>query len=467
MTTSKAANFLETRKTISAESLIGPRVYSTDLLSSHLNNPDVDGSVLQAARALKIKLLTKGTVVLNSTHLVDPLGMKLCMAHQDPLFGDGLLPAFRVGDATIKMPTTNFAGYHAVGISENQVADHITWLERRITQVMPWEISDVGERLRERLIASLASDHSAIAKALSQLGADVKWRDKLIAAFTEMDMSRDRHLQGYVASLPETIRDAVSTFCQASYHAVGTTVVNCEVGTDLSPLSKFKADSILLANRDTLESELTDESIFLKVFLGYALNQIQSYFIPTQIIDLIPFSDVHRISKTLRHQGFQEKYERILHTAIRTGVCGDALQTLEQIDFEEVGDVSRKLASAFQAYLDEEFGHYVPREADLATSELMEVTADLGMDVLGLIPGAGSVVSAAKMTFNAAKVPALTISALNSGESEKGFAAAGRRRQEEISGVINRLHVSKQKQSQLLDAAAALSDICTLRIQRA
>lgn len=110
---------------------------------------------------------------------------------------------------------------------------------------------------------------------------------------------------------------------------------------------------------------------------------------------------------------------------------------------------------------------YVTRETDLAKGEFMAVANDLGLDVLQMIPGAGSVVSAAKMGINATRVPALSIKALALRDGEQAFIEAGVRRRDEITSVINRLHVSGRKQSQLLDAAAALADIGAVRVRRA
>jgi hypothetical protein len=47
------------------------------------------------ARALKIKIITKGLVTLNCAHLISPLGVHLLKVHPDLFDGEALLPAFR------------------------------------------------------------------------------------------------------------------------------------------------------------------------------------------------------------------------------------------------------------------------------------------------------------------------------------------------------------------------------------
>src|SRR3546814_6458130 len=89
------ANFLDTRRVVKAEELRGPRIYSTDLLPSHFNPEQPEESVELAARALKVKMITKGIVTLNSAYLVSPLGVLLMDKHPDLFSGEAIVHAFR------------------------------------------------------------------------------------------------------------------------------------------------------------------------------------------------------------------------------------------------------------------------------------------------------------------------------------------------------------------------------------
>ena len=462
------SDFLKGRKAVAAASLRGPRVYSTDLLTNHLANTDVEGSVRDAARALKIKILTKGMVVLNSSHLMDPLGVALVARHPDVLAGEGLLPAFRVGDATFKVPPReNLPSYMAVGLGEAELADHLHYLERHVSQVMPWEIADVGERFRQRLIDGLSVDESAIVTFLLSARDGAEWRKKLISSFSDLEMARDRYLQEFVAELPGDIRDRVDAFCQATYHLVGTTVVNCETGTDLSPMSNFKAESLVLANRDSSAQSLSEEAIFLRAFRGHALELIQCVLAPAAVIDALSFQDIHRISAALRQTGFQAKYDELLETAVLAATSTDALATMEAIDFSSVAAVSREIAASFQDYLDGELGQYRPRELDLVGGDALRAGTDLGLDLVQAIPGVGSVVAFAKGGLNLAKTAGLSARTFALKDNALAFAAANERRRDDFLGVVGRLNVSANKRSQLIEAAAALADIYAIRTRRA
>ena len=92
---------LDKLKQVPAEKLSGPRVYSTDLMPSLLDAQDPVASLDFAARALKIKLITKSQVTLNAAHLVGPLG--LMTFKSDPgLIGNGqIIPAIRSGTGSL------------------------------------------------------------------------------------------------------------------------------------------------------------------------------------------------------------------------------------------------------------------------------------------------------------------------------------------------------------------------------
>ena len=57
------SEFFKGRSIIEPQDLKGPRVYSTDLLPSFYDPARVQESVVLAARALKIKIITKGLAV--------------------------------------------------------------------------------------------------------------------------------------------------------------------------------------------------------------------------------------------------------------------------------------------------------------------------------------------------------------------------------------------------------------------
>ena len=103
-----------------------------------------------------------------------------------------------------------------------------------------------------------------------------------------------------------------SRFEVTCYHSVGTGVVNCETGTGLSPLSRFKAIDFITSEEERRSVELSDEAVFLDIFFAQALGAIQSVAIPTAVVDAMSFGNVADVSKILREAGFQERYEEVI-----------------------------------------------------------------------------------------------------------------------------------------------------------
>ena len=458
-------SFLETRNNRSADSLKGPRVYSTDLLPSLFDPAAADLSVERSARALKIKIITKGIVTLNCAHLITPMGVKLVARHPDLFDGEALLPAFRVGKETLReigdMSDTEFA---AQGIDTKQLQDHVAVLDGQLKTVMPWELGDVGERFRRAVIAGLSSDTSLISKELGDVGFRAIDRKQVIGAVQAMSLTEDSEMRTYIGTLPNNIQPIFRRYIYTCYHMVGTSVVQCETGTDLSPLSHFKAADVILASSDATPAQLSDEGIFLRAFMGHALDTIQAMMLPTQIIDAMSFRDAHALSAALRERGFQDKYEAILSACAQTLAISKPIEALDKLDPDAVAEIARQIATEFQRYIDQEV--YRSREHDLDVADGYRALTDLSLDGLAAIPFIGQVVSAAQAVGHAGQAAKAGWTSYRTNDNARAFEAARARREEEIKEAVKRLKTGDSKKSQLLTAAAALTDIYQIRIRR-
>src|SRR3546814_1466346 len=101
-------------------------------------------------------------------------------------------------------------------------------------------------------------------------------------------------------------------FAATCYHLVGTGVVRCEAGTDLHPLSAFRAVDGMLAGRDSSAEQLSETAIFIDAFMGFALDSIHALAAPSQIIDSLVFATVYKPGDALRATGVQTKYDGII-----------------------------------------------------------------------------------------------------------------------------------------------------------
>jgi hypothetical protein len=280
-----------------------------------------------------------------------------------------------------------------------------------------------------------------------------------------MNLAEASEIRAYIGTLPNNVQPVLGRYTNTCYHMVGTGVVRCETGTDLSPLSQFKAADVILASSDATPGQLSDEGIFLRAFMGHALDTIQAMMLPTQIIDSMSFKDAHALSAALREQGFQEKYEAILTQCAETLGRANPIEALDELDPAALSEIAKQIAVEFQHYVDQEV--YRSKEHDLDVADGYRALTDLSLDGLAAIPIVGQVVSAAQAIGHAGEAAKAGWTSYRTNNNARAFEAARVRREQEIKEAIKRLKTGNSKKSQLLDAASALTDIYQVRVRRA
>jgi hypothetical protein len=462
--------FFSNRKIRKAEELKGPRVYSTDLIPTLFDPAKLTDCRIASARALKIKIITKGLVTVNCAHLISPLGVHLLNMHPDIFDGEAILPAFREDKETLADYIVE-ADFVRAKIDRAQLDEHIAKVGELVKQVMPWQLGNVGDLFKQTLVDGLRNNNSLIVRELTDRIPAAQIADIAKHIEEEVNFAEDRYLQEYLDGLDLNIRQLVKRFSTACYHMVGTSVVQCETGTDLSPLSKFKAADVVLAARDAKVELLSDDAIFLEVFMGFALDTIQASVLPAQIIDSIDFKTAIQLSEALHVQGFQDTYEEIIETLASSISHSDPGEAIDRLDEEAVANKSRELAKAFEDKIVAELPDYKTAIQSAAAGDAYRVGTDIAMHV-GLefakaIPVVGSVVAFADIIKFGAEASATASEAWSVRDQSRAFTQAQKERNEKIKTAIAALKASPQKKAKLLDAVAALSDVHGLLIQRA
>ncbi len=460
------SSFLNARTQIKAESLRGPRIYSTDLFPSHFDASDPEGSVEVTARALKVKILTRGLVSLNSAYLVSPLAVLLFDRHPDLLAGPAILPAFREDKESLTDLISSNEDALAYGIDQQRMDDHIARLNGAIMQVMPWALADVGERLRTLLIGGLANPQALIVRTLTANGLDSAAIATIVTDLERLPLDDSIILRNYTAGLPAEAQAPFNHFAAASYHMVGTGVVRCEAGTDLSPLSAFRAADVLLAG-DSRPEMLSEEAIFTEAFMAFALDSIQAAALPSQILDSLDFTTVHKISAALREQGFQDKYDGVVRQYLTTAALPDGTEALASIDPDMIAHVATELATRFQTSVLAELPHYTTQVQVEAREQLVQTRADIAKDFAAATPGLGNVISLADALTHGAKAVTAWQEARTVRDVQTALAESHRARGEKIGAAVAGLKVDDQRRTSLLDAVALLSDVHGIAIARA
>ncbi len=459
--------FFDGRTLVRAEDLRGPRIYSTDLLPSNFDATDPDGSVDVAARALKVKILTKGCVTLNSAYLLSPMAVLLLDRHADLFNGPAILPAFREDKAALADLVTSNDDMAGRGIDAQRLDDHIARLEGLVTRVLPWSLGNVGERYRTLLVSGLENPTSLVVRTLGTAGFAEGDVARLITDLQGLPLSESITLRDYIAGLPAAVQDPLHHYAAACYHMVGTGVVRCEAGTDLSPLSAFKAADIFLAARDSRPELLSEEALFFEAFMGFALDTIQSTALPTQILDSLDFTTVHALSETLRAQGFQDKYDGI----VKQYQAGAALPreegALASLEPEAIAHVAANLAREFRQSVIAELPHYTTQAQSDARADVLQSRGDIAKDFVAAIPGVGNVISVADALSHGAKALTAWKDSRTLRDVETALAEAHKARADKIAAAIAALKIDGKQQARFLDAVALLTDVHGIAIARA
>ena len=461
------STFLESRKLISADQLKGPRVYSTDLLPTLYNASDPKESVVETARALKIKILTKGVVTLNAAYLLSPLAIQLLDDYPDFLGGPSLLPAFRVDKNSLEDLAASVENVEAFGIDKHRYGEHLARLDKLITHVMPWELGNVAKQYQALLLRGLDNPNSTIRRSLLSDGIAEGDLARIRGDVSGLDFRDSINLRNYINKLPDPQRTLLRRFATASYHIVGTGVVNCETGTDLNPLSEFKAADVVLAGRDSRAEVLSDEAIFLGAFMGLALETIQAADIPSAIVDALDFKTVHQLSEALRQQGFQDKYDGLIRQYRSNAELTDTREALDRLDEGAVADVATELGKVFRDAIQAELPRYKTTTQKEARTAFYRASADLLKDFIGMVPVLSNIVSATDVAKDSVEAIEKANGLVDARDQGRAFAAAIRRRATEIQEAIKGLKVSEKKQTSLLDAVRTMCAVHSISIKPA
>lgn len=459
-------NFFDARQIVEPKSLIGPRVYSTDLFPSLYDSREPAESLATASRALKTKLITKGVVTLNSVYLMSPAAVALFESDHTLFDGDGIVPAFRDDHTGLtQLADLNREALRTAGIEDSRIKEHQAKLEASLKRVMPWNLAENGELLRKILLGKLEDDASRISIELEKAGFSKTARNGLVEKIKSTDMSSSANVRGLMVVEPNAAERLLNAFLAASYHQVGAAVVNCEVGTDLSPLSTFKAADIVLSARSADGMlQLTEEAIFLDTFAATAMAAIQGFVAGDSIIDAIDFGTAHKLSAALREQGFQEEYDRAVQKVLATTSFNAA--NADDIDVDDITHSVEKLHQAFSNAITDELREYKTQTQRDAQQKIVAVGADLLRDVAGQVPGVSNLVS----LFDAVQHGAQGVEAgwrmVTLRDAQQALVNGAQARKEKMNSAINTLYAGRSSKSKLLDGAAAMIDLYVKAIER-
>lgn len=460
-------SFLSQRHSVPASTLMGPRVYSTDLHASNFRLASLDDFVVTTSRALKTKMLTKGTVTVHMSHLLSPGGIFFLEAFPETLQCRALLPAFRedkesVGDYV----KDHESAYDAAGIDDARVARVVSLLEGSFERVMPWQLGDVHAQYRERIVSGLVDPGStARQRLLAANGNNEEQINSIAAEVAAGDFSEDGSMRRFLSGTDPNIRPILGYYEQAVYHMVGTSVVNCESGTDLSPASTFSALVVGGNDYSVTQPSISDIDVFMRFFLGEAFEAMQSGAIPVAALDTMPFTYVDHINQKLGDAKFHERYDEVVNTAIaKLNVASP--ESIEVFDGEAFAEMASAIHKEFVSEIEKEVRDYNSIAYEEARAEAIGQTQNFGLSIAGSVPALGSLVTVYQ---GVSDYRSFLDAAHRAGElaTPEGFQTLGHQKKKEIlTETIEKAKLSESSKTRLLDGAKLICDFNAAKVAR-
>jgi hypothetical protein len=140
----------------------------------------------------------------------------------------------------------------------------------------------------------------------------------------------------------------------ACYHLVGTSVVNCETGLDVSTLAEVRLADIAGAQVYEQQGILSDSNIFLRCCFEIAMQVVNETAFPTHVIDAMPLETVAKARARLQEQGFQEAYDEVTRTFISRLQHSAGREAIETWEPEQTVGLVRQLSEHFRAHFNQE-----------------------------------------------------------------------------------------------------------------
>jgi hypothetical protein len=149
----------------------------------------------------------------------------------------------------------------------------------------------------------------------------------------------------------------LTKFAAAAYHMVGTSVVNCETGLDVSELADRRFGAMMSSEVYDDATCLTDVNVFICCCFEMAMQAINETAFPAHIIDALPFDVIGKMRVRLHEQGFQEAYDEVIST-FATLLQQSRMEDIEGWEPESTVELVAKLSQHFKAYFNEELPGY-------------------------------------------------------------------------------------------------------------
>jgi hypothetical protein len=325
-------------------------------------------------RRLKVLLLAKSHLICAASHLATPFVYDL-LRGQPRLLNEGhIVPALRNDKAGIEELFTT---------KRLSRKDHmIQFYNEQVHTVVGWDVVDNSSWFKQRMVDELRDGYSALRRCLEKECTTAQL-ETLRTDIASHELLSRRRVEIATLGLSETARRIVLVFRELLYHLSGARVVGAE-----SALPQEDYIDYDLADLSQRRCRLTDEQIFLKLFIEQALETLNRCMFPVQLLDTLTYDDVLTLRKPLIQTDFCSKYQRFLDLAL---ACVTKPEQRLLYHLEELNQIHTALAALIGDTIHGELARFMKKRSIADVKELCNSAGSIALSAAGLVPGLGTI----------------------------------------------------------------------------
>jgi len=426
--------------------LKGPRSYFTSFDPEIIaRTSDVDSLKIEVERKLKLLLLVKSIVVCPASHLASDLAFSI-FRDSPILLNQGLvIPALRSDKGSLEDV------FQEARNRENK--DAISLFKENVVKTVSWDLVDNSSWFRQRFLAELTDERSVIRRHLKETAKSCI--ENLVRQIEAEPLLIRESITDSTLGFEPKEREILLNFRELLYHMSGARVVNCE-----SALPQENYIDFDLADMASNRTRLSEEQILWKLFVELAMDSVQHYAIPVELIDALSFAEIIEIRKPLLDAKFQDNYDRLLMQAV-TGIPRDEAELV--LSAAKLEEIRCNIALTFKSVFDKELPYFLKKRALRGVGSFRGVTASLALGAIGLIPVVGLAATIISMLKDSTALIVNVGNVYRTKKATTDVMAYNRYRKQYLSKTLSKNRLAEN--SQMLDMVSMLTDALSERMK--
>lgn len=429
----------------------GPRAYITDfdpkIVQFKLNRESYKREV---ERRLKIILLTKNIVVCAASHLNNEFTYNLLKDNPILLEKNMIIPALRRD----KQHITDYLDDMSVN---NKLKREIEgFYESYVKKVVDWELMENTSWFKANLLEALKDEHSVIRRNLPNLS-----KEKLNSLVSEIEknkiLTREIVLEG-ISTWSIKEQKILLNFVNLIYHMSGARVVNCE-----SVLPQENYIDYSLTDFSKHRTTLSDTQVFLKIFFELAFEILHMNTLPTELLDVLSFEDIHYLRKPIEKSSFREKYDELIQKSIQIIKGSETDFKSAAYNIEKPLEILKQVSKTFEENFQQELSEFMKKKHKETVKGLWKSSLSLGIGAAGLVPIIGIIPTAFGLVNTSREVFVNLNQYFKSKKEMNNYDLYLKKKERMLRQLIEKYQISEK--SVLLDTLDLLANTISTKIK--